>query len=460
MKNKIYILLIMALFTFGCERLEFEPQSELLIDEAMQTPDDLQRVLNSCYDVMANTVNGRSQYFSDLLSDDLNRPFNNQDFLEVYNHNMLFFNGSLGSFYGEYYTTIFRVNSLLENYDQIDGVTDDLVQKLENEGKFLRAFCHFELVKLFAHPYNYSSDNSHLGVSVVTQIIREPQPRNTAEETYAQIIQDLQDVEDALPEENEGNVYATKYAAKALLARVYFYQQRYAEAIEKCNEIINSGKFTLNPTVNRFGQTPSQEAIFYITSTNGNNRSGGLRDQYSSQQDNPQLTISRELFNLFTDTLDARRNWFVPTNFGEANEQIKLNKFDADFFQIPVLSLTEILLIRAEALCYTQGDKATIVSDVNQIIERAYGTGVNLVFANSDYPALLERIRLERRKEFIGEGDRIYQIKRLGLESSQGNPNGQNISVRGATWDCNGMILQFPISERSDVFELNPTGGC
>lgn len=453
-KSIFYTLVFSVALSFGCEKLEFKPKSELLTEEAIQSPEDLDRVLNSCYDVMANTINGRSQYYAELLSDNLARPLNNQDFIEVYNHNMLFFNGSIGSFYGEFYTTIFRVNSLLANYNQVDGVDDALVAKLENEGKFLRALCHFEVARLFAQPYNYTTDNSHAGIALVTELVRNPITRSTVEETYTQIEQDLLDVENLLPDDNDNGVYATKYATKALLARLYFMQQRYSEAVEKCDEIINSGKFSINSDVNRYTTAVSSEAIFYIESTNGNNRSGGFRDQFSSKADNPQLTISLEAFQLFTDTLDARKSWLLPEALGEEAQQIKINKFDADFFQIPYLNLTEILLTRAEALTYLEQRKDDAVSDVNQIIERAYGAGVNTVSSSLSFQGLQTRIQLERRKEFLGEGDRIFQIKRLGAEGSQ------QIDVRGDSWDCNGMILQFPISERSDVFELNPTGGC
>ena len=238
------------------------------------------------------------------------------------------------------------------------------------------------------------------------------------------------------------------------MARLYFMQQRYSEAVEKCDEIISSGKFSINSDVNRYTTAVSSEAIFYIESTNGNNRSGGFRDQFSSKADNPQLTISLEAFQIFTDTLDARKSWLLPEAIGEEAQQIKINKFDADFFQIPYLNLTEILLTRAEALTYLEQRKDDAVGDVNQIIERAYGAGVNTVSSSLSFQGLQTRIQLERRKEFLGEGDRIFQIKRLGAEGSQ------QIDVRGDSWDCNGMILQFPISERSDVFELNPTGGC
>ena len=98
-------------------------------------------------------------------------------------------------------------------------------------------------------------------------------------------------------------------------------------------------------------------------------------------------------------------------------------------------------------------DKQTIVDDVNQIIERAYGVGRNTVSATQGYSSLLERVQLERRKEFVGEGDWMSVMKRKGL-------NGETVQVRNDNWDCNGMILQFPIAEKNELFELNETGGC
>ena len=53
----------------------------------------------------------------------------------------------------------------------------------------------------------------------------------------------------------------------------------------------------------------------------------------------------------------------------------------------------------------------------------------------------------------IGEGDRVQSLKRRGAAD-------ENILIREAPWNCPGMILQFPISEQTDIFPLNQTGGC
>jgi hypothetical protein len=63
---------------------------------------------------------------------------------------------------------------------------------------------------------------------------------------------------------------------------------------------------------------------------------------------------------------------------------------------------------------------------------------------------------LQRRIELNCEGDRLHQVKRIGVSKGQ-----NNLMVRGVPWNCNGMILQFPAScGTSRVFEFNPTTIC
>lgn len=62
---------------------------------------------------------------------------------------------------------------------------------------FLRALVHFDLVKVYAQNYNYTTDASHLGIPIVLKI---PGPndnlkRNTVENVYAQILGDLKDAD-------------------------------------------------------------------------------------------------------------------------------------------------------------------------------------------------------------------------------------------------------------------------
>ena len=129
-------------------------------------------------------------------------------------------------------------------------------------------------------------------------------------------------------------------------------------------------------------------------------------------------------------------------------------KFDKDYFNVPVFHLTDLKLLRAEALAESGGDLSLAVQDVNDIKERAYGHSANNLQATATASEIIAAAQYERRIEMFGEGDRIQQLKRRGAIENE------NIFIRTNPWNCNGMVIQFPISEKSAIFEMNPSGGC
>ena len=70
----------------GCDKmLEFEPGDVILAEDAINNADDLQRMLNSNYDVLANLLNGRQQSIAELLTDNMARPYSSLDYTAVWN---------------------------------------------------------------------------------------------------------------------------------------------------------------------------------------------------------------------------------------------------------------------------------------------------------------------------------------------------------------------------------------
>jgi hypothetical protein len=94
-KNLIFGLTIITgvlMFNTSCEdMIETPPPNEILVDDAIKSEDDLQQLLNGSYHEMANTFGGFYQTLAELMSDNVALP-NNNDYREVYNHNVLFFN--------------------------------------------------------------------------------------------------------------------------------------------------------------------------------------------------------------------------------------------------------------------------------------------------------------------------------------------------------------------------------
>ncbi len=453
--KRILFSLFAALALVSCEDfLDVPPQGVLLEDEALETAQDYEELLNSCYDVTANTYNGRLQNLFELLGDHLAAPNNNSDYNEVYNRDMLFFNSTIGSTYGEPYIIIYRANTLIERVPS-SPLSDDRKTSVSGEAHFLRGMAHFELVRGWAQPFGFSPDNSHVGIQIKTSSEPVLGGRNTVAEVYSQVLSDLLRAEIELPDNNGS--YATKSAAQALLAKVYFQMNDYAKAAEYANKVINSGLYALEDSTDRFLQNVvSSEAIFSTISRFEDQRSGTLAGNYRSDLSNanPTLRASLEFYNTYgLDTSDLRSRWIELRNAGQPNQYVAVTKFNKDYFNIPVLHLTDIKLIRAESLAILNQDLTTAIQDINDLRERAFGNSSRNLNSSVGAGTVLEAARYERRIEMLGEGDRVQDLKRLGA-------SGQITEIRNSPWNCPGMVLQFPISEQTDLFELNETGGC
>lgn len=463
MKKVIYTLsaITVLMLGYGCKQLSQNiPDDAFITEEAMRTPEDLQALLNSCYDALANQLNGNVQISNDLLSDDLAAPlvdgagFKN----EIYNRNTNIFNSDVGTMYRNLYLIAFRVNNMAEYYDKV-GVSPTEKTRMEGEAKFLRALCHFEVAKLWAHPPGFEFGNTHPGVIIRDQVSQRPKPRANVAEVYNFIIADLQFAAANLPPTNPvGKAYANQYAAKGLLAKVYYMLNRPTEAIALLNEVIPA--YNLSDSLNRFDNSPNSiaEHIFGTVSLNsGDNRAGEFIGKYRSDTKQPDFVISKELYTLLTsDTLDKRGKQLVKVvNEGKDNEFYAVTKFNRDFFAVPYLTLTDMLLTRAELLAETNTNLPQAIADVNAIINRAYSDPTQRVLSNgAGQSVVLAQVRLQRRLELFCEGDRVQSLKRRGAQFDA------SLRIRNAPWNCPGIILQFPALEDGEGFVFNGTGGC
>lgn len=458
MKNTL-TLLIGALFLLNlgsCSKfLEIQPEGEIPTEEALQTPNDLQQLLVSCYDVLrsGNFMGGKTQILAELMADNLDGRALTGNWLSYHQHNTTIFNQDTRDFWAEPYRMIYRANTLLENVDLIEGLSATEKARIEAEAKFLRAVGHFELVRFFGQPYGYTADNSHLGIPLRLRASQDVQPRTIVSEIYTSILDDLHDAEFILPTSNGG--YATSWAAKAYLAKVHFQMNDFPNAFDYADQIINSNQFGLEPDVMaRFSQTSNIENIFSLVSTGSLDNSGGaLQGAYRSDgADDPGLRITSNLYGeATTDTSDLRgQMWYTVVNAGQSNELVFSTRFNGlDFFNVPLAHLAEMHLIRGECAAVS-GDVSTAESDLNAVRGRAgldplLGLGPN---------ALIAAIRAERRLEMVCEGNRLHELKRQAVYDSP------NITINGDAWDCNGMVVQFPDEEfagNPDLI-LNPEG--
>lgn len=123
------------------------------------------------------------------------------------------------SFWTARYQGIFRANTALETLNQVSGWTSDAeFNQTLGEVHFLRALYYFELSQMFGE------------VPLVTSSTVSNVPKAPSEETYAVIAQDLKTAIEIMPNSPYTSVlsgHATKWAAQALMARVFLFYTGY-----------------------------------------------------------------------------------------------------------------------------------------------------------------------------------------------------------------------------------------
>ena len=462
MKKYISILAICVAATslVSCEKfLQRPPEGQLTEAEAIKTEADLAAFSNGIYTLLgdADFYGGRQQVLSELLGDHYKGDRFTGDYSEIFRRQNSFFGGTRDAYYNKGYRVILDANVVLKNL----GIATTEKRRLEGEAKFFRGLAHFEMVRLFAQPWNATPENTHLGIPLRTEFGLSSNLRSTVKEAYDLIIADLSAADSLLPDVTaNGKFYSvTKWAAKAYLARVYFQQNNFARAYQYSNEVLASNKFTLDATFDkRFSKGLSTEGILVIAdqvTPNQYNPGGDLRGNFRSDLGIPGFAFTDQFYNLATARgADLRKTWYSNTLQSGFNVLAKYNK---NFFDLPLVHLTEIKLIRAESGAELGGANLAIaISDINQLMRRAYGSTAFNLPVTSGAALVISTSRNERELEMVGEGNRVQEIKRIGARS------GLNVDRRGSVWNCPGLLLQFPKGENdaNPLFTMNPEGGC
>ncbi|MDZ4794767.1 MAG: RagB/SusD family nutrient uptake outer membrane protein [Bacteroidota bacterium] len=455
---KISFLILLVFSISSCKKfLERPPEGQLNEEQALKSEADLKAFSNGIYTIISDGAfyGGRFQIMNELLGDHF-RDFFQGDYAEIYKRQNSIFGGTRDGFYSKGYEAIARANKVLARLD----LATTQKNLIEGEAKLFRGIVTFDLVRTFAQPWGYSADNSHLGIPLRTVLDLTSKPRSTVAQVYAQVIADLTSAEALLPDVTvNGKFYsATKWAAKAYLAKVYFQQNDFVNAYKYANEVIGSNKFMMDAGfTNRFSLGLSTEGILTIADdANGFRPAGELIGALRSDAGLPNFRFTDQYYSVATArAADLRRAaWYSNTLHPGFNVSTKYNKTN---FALPIVHLTEIKLIRAEAGAETGGaNLAVAIGDINQIMTRAYGgTSFNLPL-NATAAAVIAASRSERELELVGEGNRTQEIKRIGAR------NGTNVDRRGSVWNCNGFILQFPKNEldANTAFIMNVEGGC
>src|SRR5690606_6121857 len=196
-----------SLSSCGKDFLNLKPELNIPEDNMFDTPE---RIVTHVQGLYASAKDGRlmaGRYYiyNDIRAEEfINRTNNGVTGLAVYNHTNNETTTQVNNFWVQGYLTINRANKFLEDFDQHPGVVSaELEANYRAEAKFVRAWMYYALVHMFARPYvldNGASPGLPLRLKAETNTENNSLPRSTVAEIYAQILADLDDAEQGLPE--------------------------------------------------------------------------------------------------------------------------------------------------------------------------------------------------------------------------------------------------------------------
>ncbi|WP_028120955.1 RagB/SusD family nutrient uptake outer membrane protein [Epilithonimonas tenax] len=496
------LLVITANNSCSDKELELYPTSLDDIQD-IDTEDKLQKFLNAGYLTIGsvNVFGTDAMAIADVLSDNAYitsaKAYN---FTSNMNYSAL--NNDTGGLYRSLYDAIMNCNMVINNTKVANSAN---VSRIKGEAKIMRAFSYFTLLNYFS-PAPTSGINQEYGVPLVLENYDSSiQPaRATVAEVYAQIISDLNagladaDAEPAGPD-GPNKVFMSKAAAKLILSRVYLTRRAPGDAqlaLQYSTEIVNLKNTTgsnfapisKDNYVAYFAGSPEEgaenqpETIWELDMNPSSNLITGVGSNLALPTlynrvttDRRAILFTKAFFDSFphidltplangtpqSTSPDVRRGntkTSAPTLPAGLMSTLTLpavdnpvgawtNKYprltgEGNFFRnIKIFRFAEAQLNRIEALFLT-GQSATALAELNAFALSRGGatyTGTNL----------LNDILTEKAKEFYGEGQRFYDLKRHNLPLIKG-PN----CVMNCNVPANDKLFVMPISQ--SALNYNP----
>ena len=243
-KYKLLAVIAITMVLPACKKdfLEKLPPTSLTPELALATEADLQTALMGAYAGLRTTdLFGRSvPVFGDLMADDGYVSLTNSGRYTQFNTNTYTVaDGNVVGMWRGAYTAILRANNIINS----TIASNANVNQYKGEAYAIRALCYWYLVRYFAK--SYTDDPNALGVPIVLTYDPQLKPsRNTVTEVYNLVISDLTQAYTLMTLFTNSTQFS-KYAAKALQAKVYMSMGDKTNAKTAALDVINNSGFTV-----------------------------------------------------------------------------------------------------------------------------------------------------------------------------------------------------------------------
>lgn len=490
MKNIVFILLAILLFSACEEQLDITPKSQLEVSNFFATEEDFDLALVGAYDAIAvhEDNRGYGTYFKGLLNmgragtDEMYvvQGFWDNAIAEISNYTYTGFSRVPRETWVMQYRGISRCNLILRKIKDTDvEMSAETKNRIMGETYFLRAFYYFQLVRFFG------------GVPIITEETNLNEFRNirsTVAETYDRIIADFKEAEKLLPVVIQKG-RASKFAAKSFLAKAYLQMagnplndaSAAAMAATYAKDVIDNGPYDLEAVYSDVFELENEHGVEYIFSAEyiGTDNEGGEVGTWSGvpgpwantlsyliTRAMPELAESyaasdvRKARNVANYRITGPDGGTAPNNDGvwyaykwRHNPDPSKRTYNREWqspFNFPLTRFADVLLIYAEAQCRAEGNpNADAYDAINRVRARAGLAELSGLSGSNFLQAVLD----ERKWELCYEGHRWHDLNRYGKlvevvrACNEGNPS--------AAANIKNHHVLFPIPDR----EIQVSGG-
>jgi hypothetical protein len=478
------LALTLVLSLASCEEfLDVAPKGTIDATAFFSNPDELLFALNGVY-ALQRTVYGSSLYYllDEARSDNAKLDQTEQkERVETDTYEETPGNLPLVNLWTSLYVIINNANTVITRAPTVpteSAVEEDLVKRAAAEAKFIRALSYFTLSHMWG--------GAILRTEPTTDFDNAAKGRSSLDATYDFIIQDLTAAAADLPDSYDGSSLsevgrATSYAALTLLGKVQLQRGNNAAAAAALQQVI--GVYSLlaeYSSIYAAGNDNTAESIFEVSFNPSNQTGLGFNNALIPASEATRLGIvaggqAGKLVNFPTQDIttiyedgDLRADATFATYEG-GNSTHYFNKFidydaagDGSDINMVALRYADVLLMKAEA----DGESAASYELINQVRRRAFGQDPEVADAAIDINAstpgtFIEKLMLERRREFVFENQRWMDLKR--------SPEAEALAIINANMeaeytgipvvDAHSFIYPVPQQEidvSKDVVDQNP----
>lgn len=324
----------------------------------------------------------------------------------------------------------YRLNKIINEVMDADGGTNEQKRSIRAEALATRAFNYFQLINIYAKPYNAATAATDAGfpINTTADITKNDFNRGTVQGMYDFIIADLKEAIAALPAAPAIQTRMSRAAANALLGKVYLFMAKSEEALPFLNQAFSDmAAWPVPPRLYDYNVTFAPGGSFLPIGINGPVSPSVTLNDFTEvllaktfsntiASGSNGIVISPATAALYSSN-DWRLKFYSATYPSNAiNPSGRLRKYGVQYSRFGI-GLAELYLLRAECKARTN-DLTGAVSDVEALRNKRIPAGEAAVPAAlaGDGAALVKFIIEERIREFATEGYRWFDMRRLSVD--------------------------------------------